>query len=310
MSFETLYIIGNGFDLYHGIQSKYSDFKDFVESDNFDLLLNLEKYLSKQSLWSDFEMALSYLDRGRIVYNLQMKIFDPYGPYDDDVFEDNIQDIIDEKIYSMSLQLHSCFVKWILQLQLNLYRQNRILLKSNSFFLKFNYTQTLERLYNIDQQNIFYIHNRCDNLESQLILGHNRSYDECSVADYTKDYYEYDDWVDEGGRVESQYFHLTYKPVNDIIAYNKGFFHKIKNIKEIFILGHSLSEIDINYFKKIATCIDLHSVKWKVSVFDNSEIQHHMWKLEDIGIRNTMMSFDRINELHTNQLKLFTYDNN
>jgi hypothetical protein len=27
---ETLYIIGNGFDLHHGIPSKYSDFKIYL----------------------------------------------------------------------------------------------------------------------------------------------------------------------------------------------------------------------------------------------------------------------------------------
>ena len=32
-----LFIIGNGFDVYHGIESRYSHFADYVEKHNSDL---------------------------------------------------------------------------------------------------------------------------------------------------------------------------------------------------------------------------------------------------------------------------------
>ena len=39
---ETLYIIGNGFDLHHDVASKYSDFKAYLAKHDQDLLYDLE----------------------------------------------------------------------------------------------------------------------------------------------------------------------------------------------------------------------------------------------------------------------------
>ncbi|MBR4597312.1 MAG: hypothetical protein IKO42_02815 [Opitutales bacterium] len=33
-NFQTLYIIGNGFDLHHGLKTSYNDFKDFLEKES------------------------------------------------------------------------------------------------------------------------------------------------------------------------------------------------------------------------------------------------------------------------------------
>ncbi|MCB8999333.1 MAG: hypothetical protein H6540_04595 [Bacteroidales bacterium] len=50
-----LYIIGNGFDIHHGIKSKYSDFKDYVEKNDKVLFDSLEKYFNQDELWSDLK---------------------------------------------------------------------------------------------------------------------------------------------------------------------------------------------------------------------------------------------------------------
>ena len=56
-----LYIIGNGFDIGHGIPCKYSDFYTYLESNREDVLEEMEQYYyvdSDSELWSDFERGL------------------------------------------------------------------------------------------------------------------------------------------------------------------------------------------------------------------------------------------------------------
>ena len=67
MSDKRLYIIGNGFDIFHGVKSKYSDFKDYVEQNDYDLFEALEEYFNTDELWSDFEETLAYIDTEKIV---------------------------------------------------------------------------------------------------------------------------------------------------------------------------------------------------------------------------------------------------
>lgn len=52
-----LYIIGNGFDIGHGIPCKYSDFYTYLERNREDVLEEMGQYYyvdSDSELWSDF----------------------------------------------------------------------------------------------------------------------------------------------------------------------------------------------------------------------------------------------------------------
>jgi hypothetical protein len=69
---ESLYIIGNGFDIHHGINSRYSDFKNYlfgVEHSLYDLIT---EYIPVRENWSDLEQALADTDSESIIdYALQ-----------------------------------------------------------------------------------------------------------------------------------------------------------------------------------------------------------------------------------------------
>lgn len=51
---NTLYIIGNGFDLYHGASSSYSEFKNYVKRKDYGSFLELEDFFMPHDLWSSF----------------------------------------------------------------------------------------------------------------------------------------------------------------------------------------------------------------------------------------------------------------
>lgn len=64
----NLYIIGNGFDIDHGIKSKYIDFKHFLENSldiNAKVLLDVieNSYRNNDNmLWKDLEKSIGELD--------------------------------------------------------------------------------------------------------------------------------------------------------------------------------------------------------------------------------------------------------
>ena len=78
MGNNKLYIIGNGFDLQHGIPSEYCDFKAFVHERNPYLLKSVEEYLPAGDDWRHLENALAAIDVDSIVESLE-NLMPSYG---------------------------------------------------------------------------------------------------------------------------------------------------------------------------------------------------------------------------------------
>ena len=85
---KTIYILGNGFDLAHGLKTSYMDFKSYLKKYHEDFLVKLEDLyglqesieccdpyinndhknsLAKEVLWQNFEDNLGKIDEGHIV---------------------------------------------------------------------------------------------------------------------------------------------------------------------------------------------------------------------------------------------------
>ena len=81
----SLFIIGNGFDLMHGVSSSYYNFRDFLGRNN-ELRNALELYIRKDDLWANFEESLAYLDDEAMlaITNDWMDIFDVKDQYNDE----------------------------------------------------------------------------------------------------------------------------------------------------------------------------------------------------------------------------------
>ena len=60
---NVLYIIGNGFDLHHGVASSYASFCRWLKQYDFELFNLYETVCSYDALWSDFETSMAYVDR-------------------------------------------------------------------------------------------------------------------------------------------------------------------------------------------------------------------------------------------------------
>lgn len=81
---RTLYILGNGFDLMHGVRSSYYAFRDSMGKRS-DLRWHLETFLTPEDIWADFEEALGHFN-GRAMGSgfLVDQWLDDFGAYDKD----------------------------------------------------------------------------------------------------------------------------------------------------------------------------------------------------------------------------------
>ena len=61
---KHLYIIGNGFDIHHGINSSYLNFRDWMQMQNSDVIEDFENAYGEcdEEWWADFENKLASLD--------------------------------------------------------------------------------------------------------------------------------------------------------------------------------------------------------------------------------------------------------
>lgn len=207
MSVERLYIIGNGFDRYHGAKSSYWDFRgyllrrdewsakffelffgprsltnNFKNPIDFELSLNFGKNIpypkntwATKCLWSDFERYLSELDREKVYDFLDSRL--PLVDQDNENFSyaDYYAsiDFINTTVRSCTFEMQYHFHRWINTLQYSKgFKRNMIDLDPNAAFLNFNYTLFLEEHYNIPHESICYIHGNRRQPFGSLILGH------------------------------------------------------------------------------------------------------------------------------------------
>ena len=222
---QTLYIIGNGFDRYHGAQSSYLDFRKYLMrckpevvgafdlywgprtlSRSFEhpddylqcLLPNPYHYpknkWTEDHLWSDFERYLAELNREKV-----MTLADLYLPRVDEDDEDFSAaeyflpiDRIKEQIYFTTFEMRYRFHKWINTVHYARgFRKKMLEIDTDALFLTFNYTLFLETEYQVPREQICYIHGSRRNKFGSLVLGHSENPDEA----YKKWYHKHENEV-------------------------------------------------------------------------------------------------------------------
>lgn len=67
-----LYIIGNGFDMRHGLPTGYKHFKSYVEKNDQDLYDAIEEYIPTGDEWNELENALGEIDYELIRQNSEI----------------------------------------------------------------------------------------------------------------------------------------------------------------------------------------------------------------------------------------------
>lgn len=273
---EHLFIIGNGFDLYHGLPTSYGHFRDYVKEHDNELAELVEKYYSHKKdsdFWSDFEENLGGFDDD-LLREFGYNYLEDYGCENwRDAFHHDYQYEIYRMIDRVTKGIRKCFCNWLSQISFDGLEKKAILLEKDAYYLTFNYTRTLEKIYDIPTQNILHIHGTFNSHDNdEIIYGHGghpyiikKDIDDPRIA--------------EGEEIIKDYFEKTTKPVKQIIhRYQKFFYRMTADVKKVTIVGHSMNKIDYPYYNRICNSIK-GRIEWTYYYHSQDDIERCIWSL-------------------------------
>jgi hypothetical protein len=324
MKIKKLYIVGNGFDMHHGLFTSYARFALFLQknySDLYEYFINYY-YLTdldpddedslKDKLWAEFEKALADLDYQTVLDDHSDLAANPgaedFRDRDWHSYQIEMEGIVDD----LTKHLFKAFKQFILAVNFpKNVDHKKVKLDPDALFISFNYTDTLEHYYSIPENQILYIHNKAKDPNSVLVLGHGISPDHFKETDpqppegLTDEEYqewrdrmadEYDYSFESAKQQILSYFDDSFKNTGKVIADHKEFFDKLNDVEEIITLGHSLSDVDLPYLAHIAS-LNNHKANWKASYHSDTEVEERKAALMKIGIPEKKINVFQITDL-------------
>lgn len=305
----ALFIAGNGFDIAHGIPSKYSGFReylirnypdalkyrdekiylddfDYIDTDEFAaviLLSTMDKVEGEE--WLNFEAALAHID-------FSNKFPKPNHKEDETQEEDNAlmknyllyMDMVSSGFIACVEWWQDFFQKWIRELQINIkiynYESKKELKELFSgteiMFLSFNYTKTLEKIYGI--KDVTHIHN-C--VGQKLVFGHGE--DDARYEERNMDSMMGSSFLDD--------MVMSFRKDTDFPMIRcKKIFKKLNhNIDKIYSYGFSYGKVDGIYIKRVINSISPNAV-WYFTEFetkDSEALRIKKIKLRNYGFKGT-----------------------
>ena len=292
---KHLYVIGNGFDLHHGVPSGYKDFRTWLERvKDWDTLTTINEIFSpcNSNWWKHFEENLSSANTLEIALEEARENYPDFGS---DEFRDadwyDAEIAVEHKFEEAYEKIRAAFAKWVATLPYGNVEKKIRLKRSGSSFINFNYSLTLEKLYHIKDSQIFHIHGKGDG-KGELVLGHGLSQkkieemmDESNKPDDEDD--EGDDFVTQrakGAAIDGVY--KQRKKVDEIIRKNDSWFEGLKDVTHIHFYGHSFADVDIPYFRKIFRSVDKKRVNVEANAHSEEDKQAISRFMSSEGIAN------------------------
>ncbi|PTI84479.1 hypothetical protein BU077_06495 [Staphylococcus warneri] len=311
---HKLFIIGNGFDISHQLMTSYADFRDFLINEYNISAINCEeivgtspepielpdggieydekemvKFLvclidktdySKENNWSELEQDLAYLD-----YENLFPDREDYLDKDGDINYWHIARINEDT--SANLIIPTTYIKdlfsdWVQSIYINgakPKKEVKELINNSSLFLSFNYTKTLEYVYQIKNEDICYIHgNQCEEIQ----FGHGDKigrHDEHSQRN-----------IGSENNLET-IDKLLLKDTEDILQNHIDFFNSLNNIEEVYSYGFSYGEVDDIYIKTIIKNLNTEKVTWYFNDYDKENHEIYKNKISSFGFKGTFDVF-------------------
>lgn len=299
---ESLVIIGNGFDLMHGVKSSYWDFQKTIGKYS-PLRFCMETYFDTEDLWSDLEDSL-----GRLNYSIFLNShgidmwLDNYDAYNPDAQAADFFAAVETAIaptFIISYDLNEKFRKWITTLKLGNDDRPFAMLHGDYKVLSFNYTEFIESVYGANPDCVCYIHG-CrkpskNGKQCELILGHvpgieEEQWDKVDLKTFKfKDPYKryiMEAALDTAVRETVDYDESMTKKCSDIIKNHRSFFDGLCNIKEVFVIGHSLSEVDYPYFEEVCKMTE---AKWYIGYHSLNDLKRLLVFVDKMRLKKVIL---------------------
>lgn len=307
----NLFVIGNGFDLDHGLETSYNHFREYLISIyseiNMDELIapneihlpdggieyNDEEVLSmlfylineaeqNDEMWSDIETAIGNLDFSQL-FDWHGDILDKDGDIDMWKTVYRNEDLASQLVIPAT-KIQYFFWEWVNSI--NLYsatakKDFTKLLNHEDKFLTFNYTETLETVYDIDEDDICHIHGKQN---EEIFFGHG------NIKDYYDSYMQSNIGSQDGlSKIDRQLRKDTSRALEENIDFFEGL--KGADINNIYSYGFSFNEVDSIYMKEICKWINTENVTLYFNDFDNSYVDRYSSYLRKCGFKGKFSTF-------------------
>ncbi|HDX9688828.1 TPA: bacteriophage abortive infection AbiH family protein [Bacillus thuringiensis] len=307
---SKLFLIGNGFDIDHDLKTAYEDFRQYLLKNNSEInmdslimpeetmqpdggltynedeVISLLFYLineaeSNTEKWSNIEHSLGYLNFDEAFE--WGDILDKEGDIDLPKMASRNEGIASQlKIPTLTIQ--SLFSEWVdtIELDLAIPKEDfRRLIDCNALFLTFNYTGTLEEVYEILEEKVCHIHGKQG---EEIFFGHGNVEDNTDL--YMRTHIGSQDGLNE---INQQLRKRTEAAMDN----NQDFFDNLVEIdvKEIYSYGFSFSEVDKIYLEEICNNIDTRNIIWYFNDYDEGNHSQYEMILEECGYRGVYSTF-------------------
>ena len=270
---QKLIVTGNGFDRAHGLPTGYGDYHKFLIATEEKWMANmLEFYFGNVTgrpgnyLWSQLEKALGFYSVEAIYDFLKEG-----HTLDTDHVSQYVGEVEAEVQYhfvEICETFNETFTNWSHSIDLNGVKpENQFNFTPNDRFLTFNYTDTLEKVYGIEEGRVLHIHGRAASGD-ELIVGHNNP---ARMPRGIKD-----DFLDNTANICAivDTVNKLEKKTKQIIAANRFFFDSLSNIDDVMVYGHSIEEVDMPYFEEVSRCVNA-GAHWTFYCHDESNVGHY-----------------------------------
>ena len=292
-------IIGNGFDIWQGLDTRYVAFQQYYLKHRDEIVRKL-RIPKKKIQWEDGDI--------QIISDVELIYGNPFNPaeLEDDfwgTFENSLSDIDADNInffFGKSSQelrkmlrsiknakriLTKAFCDWIRTIEVDK-RKPEYKFGENCVLINFNYTDTISKRFEVFENSEFHIHGCAQNSKS-IVFGHASHPEQPTKMLYRL-----------GGRFRGLYNveKLLYetdkhieKRLEDLIIFLSLKGMRPEHIKHIYVLGHSMSNVDLEYFRFFA------NVTRSTEVLTKEKVQWHISchsETDRLNVKQTLLQLD------------------
>lgn len=287
---KTLYLLGNGFDIQHGITTPYSEFRNFLETHHESFLTKFEsmyhiqplndtepwyneaaqekwKKFVLKDLWQSFEEEMGNPD----VEGMHDMAISLTGGMPTEGVKDTL-DLYWKEQYGFSSDLQRYVLEWLETIDTSALSPEKKSLVGNcsDIFINFNYTDVLERVYGI--KNVLHIHGGVSSCsETPPIMGHGNKF---IIETYRRKAQnaseEFIEWEESICSAIANFCASLYKDTDEIISKNSSFFSSLNSVDTIVSIGLSFGNVDTPYLMRIAEEVNPAS-KWIIYYFSEDD---------------------------------------
>ncbi|WP_416517458.1 bacteriophage abortive infection AbiH family protein [Bifidobacterium asteroides] len=311
-----LYIIGNGFDILHGLNTSWENFitspsGQLWHSDMFESPDDLEHP------WADLERNLGRPNVEEILGKFESayrEVVSSSNP--DDVGPIEPDNLLLENVLNVDINEYGALSEHIKEWISNIDLDEDFCTVPNwpshdDLFITFNYTMTLEKKYAVKANRVCHIHG--STASGEIIVGHGPKTKVRGLIDKeSEEYAPYDinpyvfqktvdDQINKAAEsIGKSIISITEKNLDAGFEALKSFLINInkQTVDEIIVIGHSLGEADTPYIRKIAQVYP--QAKWTITYHGSTSLK------EDTRRNSEMRSRAENNGIPKNRLTIIT----